>query len=269
MTQRDSENLPPGQYVKANGLKIYYEEYGSGEPLILLHGATDTCKLWKPHLPHLTKHFQVITPDSRGHGRTRNPSGDLSYQIMADDLAALIQALNLKKPLIFGYSDGGQIGLDLGIRYPELPGALVLGGVWYRFSKTYQEGLRKAGFEGPGEVNFETIDENTQPGWIDRMREAHPHPDPDYYQELLKNISALWWKSLKYSKEDFDKVLCPTLVIIGDRDEMIPLEQAHEMVEMIPRAELGLIPGATHNEVLKEGGMFLQLTLDFLSRYSE
>lgn len=188
---------------------------------------------------------------------------------MADDLAAFIRALDLKKPFLFGYSDGGQIALDLGIRYPELPRALVLGGVWYRFSAAYQEGLRKAGFEGPGEINFETIDENTQPGWIDRMREAHPHPDPDYYRELLKNISTLWWTPLKYSREDFDMILCPTLVIIGERDEMIPLEEAREMVELIPRAELGLIPRATHNEVLREGGLFLKLTLDFLSRYSE
>ena len=195
--------------------------------------------------------------------------GDLSYQIMADDLAALILALDLKKPFIFGYSDGGQIALDLGIRYPALPRALVLGGVWYRFSKEYQGALQNAGYEGPGQVNFDIIGKNAPPDWIDRMRLAHPHPDLNYYRTLLESISTMWWTPLNYSLEDFEGILSPTLIIMGEDDEMIPLEEALKMVELIPQAELGLIPRTTHNEVLKEGGLFLKLVLDFFFRYTE
>ena len=97
-----------GYYLTANGLDIFYKEFGEGQALILLHGATDTHKLWNPHHPELSKYFRVITPDSRGHGRSLNPSWQLSYQQMADDLAGLIQKLKLVKPYIFGYSDGGQ-----------------------------------------------------------------------------------------------------------------------------------------------------------------
>ncbi len=135
--------MAEGKFVNANGLDIYYQEYGKGRPLILLHGATDTHKLWKPFIPEFSKFFRVITPDTRGHGRTLNPAGELSYQVMADDLAEFIQDLDLEKPFMFGYSDGGQTALDFGMRYPDIPGALVIGGAWYQFSAEYQDSLRQ------------------------------------------------------------------------------------------------------------------------------
>jgi pimeloyl-ACP methyl ester carboxylesterase len=111
---------PAGTYIEANGLTIYYEVCGEGEPLLLIHGGTATCSSWASHLPAFTQHFRVFAPDSRGHGRTDNPAGELAYRPMADDVAALIEALGLQRPLVLGYSDGGQIALELGMRYPEL-----------------------------------------------------------------------------------------------------------------------------------------------------
>jgi pimeloyl-ACP methyl ester carboxylesterase len=70
----------------------------------------------------------VFTPDSRGHGRTDNPSGEISYRVLADDIAALVRALDLHKPMIAGYSDGGQVALEIGLRYPDLPRCLIVGG---------------------------------------------------------------------------------------------------------------------------------------------
>src|SRR4026209_1320768 len=108
-----------GSYVKANGLNMYYEEYGSGEPLVLLHGGMRTGKNFEHLIPAFSKHFRVIAPDSRGHGRTDNPSGEFSYRLMADDMAAFIDALKLNQPSICGWSDGGQIALELGMHYPD------------------------------------------------------------------------------------------------------------------------------------------------------
>jgi pimeloyl-ACP methyl ester carboxylesterase len=249
-------------------MDIYYEEHGHGEPLILLHGGMDTSNFWNPHIPYFTPHFQVITPDSRGHGRTVNPESELSYRTMADDLAAFIQALDLEKPHIFGYSDGGQVTLDFGMRYPDLAKALVIGGAWYRFSEEYQNALKNAGYEGPGLVNLEVIGKNAPPDWIKRLRVAHPNPDPMYYRTLLEGISAMWWTPLNYEEEDFQRIIAPALVMMGERDEMILLEEAFEMVDMIPRAELAVIPGAAHNDVLKENGLFINLVLDFLTKHS-
>ena len=92
-------------YVEANGLRVYFEIYGEGEPLLLIHGGT--CRSWASHLPAFAEHFRVFTPDSRGHGSTDNPAGELGYRMMAADVAALIKALGLRRPLVLGYSDGG------------------------------------------------------------------------------------------------------------------------------------------------------------------
>ena len=144
MTQGSDTPVRPGHYVSANGLRIYYEDHGQGEPLILVHGGTVSSQLWQAQIPTFAQHFRVLAPDSRGHGRTVNPSDTLSYRVLADDLAAFVHALGLPKPLVYGYSDGGQIALELGMRYPDLARVLVVGAAWFKFTAAYQawvEGL--------------------------------------------------------------------------------------------------------------------------------
>ena len=183
---------PAGEYIDANGLRVYYEAYGEGEPLLLIHGGTATCESWASHLPAFAEHFRVFAPDSCGHGRTDNPAGGLAYRVMADDLAALIEALGLQKPLVLGYSDGGKIVLELGMRYPGLSRALVLGGTQFRFSEAY---LEEAGAllditEGE-EVDPERL-ERAQPEWVAYLREAHRHVyGPGYWKTYVKQITSL------------------------------------------------------------------------------
>ena len=139
MAQAPESPAQPGRYVSANGLQIYYEEYGQGEPLVLVHGGTETSQIWQAQIPTFAKHFRVLTPDCRGHGRTVNPSGTLSYRLMADDLAAFVHAVGLQKPLIYGYSDGGQIALEVGMRYPDLAQALVVGAASFKVTDAYRD----------------------------------------------------------------------------------------------------------------------------------
>jgi pimeloyl-ACP methyl ester carboxylesterase len=162
----DGSSTEQGQYVKANGLDIYYQEYGTGEPLLLIHGGTITSNSWQAHAPSFAQHFRVIAPDSRGHGRTRNPTGEFSYRLMADDMAVFVQALSLNKPLICGFSDGGQIALEIGMCYPYLAKALVVGGAWYKFSERYCNVLKEWGIEGPGIVDIAQIQKST-PGLVE------------------------------------------------------------------------------------------------------
>ena len=172
---------PVGKYTEANGLRIYYEVYGEGEPLLLIHGGTATSQSWASHLPAFIEHFQVFTPDSRGHGRTDNPTGELDYHVMADDVAALVDVLGLQRPLVLGYSDGGQIALELGMRYPGLAKALVLGGTQFRFSEAYLEAVwALLGITDNEEVEPEKL-EREQPDWVAYLREAHGHVyGPEY-----------------------------------------------------------------------------------------
>jgi pimeloyl-ACP methyl ester carboxylesterase len=164
-------------YVEANGLRVYYEVYGEGEPLLLIHGGTATSQSWASHLPAFAEHFRVFAPDSRGHGRTDNPTGDLGYRAMAEDVAAFIDALGLRRPLVLGYSDGGQIALELGMRYPGLATALVLGATLeFRFSEACLEAVRVLlGIVKGEEVNPKRL-EREQPEWVAYLlREAHGH----------------------------------------------------------------------------------------------
>ena len=124
-----------------NGAALYYEEHGDGAPLILIHGGLSSSSQWEPVVPELADGFRVITPDSRGHGRSTNPSGELSYALIADDIAALIAALGLRRPVVGGWSDGGQVTLELGARHPGAAGALIVGAAYPDFDAG---GLREA-----------------------------------------------------------------------------------------------------------------------------
>lgn len=142
MAQPQDTTTQRGQFVHANGVNMYYEVHGQGEPLLLIHGGTVTADWWQPYLSGFAEHYRVITPDIRGHGRSDNPTGTMSYRLLADDMAAFVRTLDIHKPLIAGYSDGGQIALEIGMRYPDLPQALIVGGAWFKFTPTYRAWLR-------------------------------------------------------------------------------------------------------------------------------
>jgi len=259
------QSASPEHYIEANGIDIHYAEYGSGHPLLLLHGGTANLESWEAQIPVLAEHFRVIAPDTRGHGKTENPSETLSYRVLADDVAAFIQALNLQKPLVFGYSDGGQIALELGIHYPELPGALVLGGTVYQFTPDYFDVLKGMGLLQAGVVDFEAM-EYSDPGWIEYLRSAHPCiGNADYWRELMKQISMLWWTPPVYTADDLQKIAAPTLILVGDRDHGIPFGQTLEMYERISEAELTVIPNADHGSTLN--ALSIPIVLDFLLRW--
>ena len=258
---------PRGTHVEANGLRVYYEVHGEGEPLLLIHGGTATSQSWASHLPAFTKHFRVIAPDSRGHGRTDNPTGELGFHVMADDVAALIQALGLQRPLVLGYSDGGQIALELGMRYPGLAGALVLGGTQFRFSEAYLEAVRELwGIAEGEEVDPEKL-EREQPEWVAYLREAHGHVyGPEYWKTYVQQIALLWLTPLRYTSEALAAVTDPVLLLTGDRDG-VATEESIELFRLLPNAELAVAPASDHSFIEAKAGLFDALALDFLMRH--
>lgn len=259
---------PDGKYVKANGLNIYYKEYGTGEPLVLIHGGMGIGSLFEPQIAVFSKQFRVIAPDSRGHGKTDNPGGELSYRLLADDVAAFLDALGLQGPMICGWSDGGQVALELGMHYPERLKCMVVGAAWYRFSQIYQDLLGRMGFEAPGSVNIERIKQSV-PQMVGGWQSWHSSVyGPDYWETLAAQISKMWWTPLNYTAEDFQKIKIPTLILIGDRDQMVPVEEAVEIYRFLPEAELAIAPNADHSLPRMRAELFSTLVLDFLLRQS-
>jgi len=255
-----------GQYIRANELNIYYEEYGSGKPLIFLHGGMGIGKNAAHLFPAFSKQFRVIIPDSRGHGKTDNPDGKLSYRLMADDVAALIEVLGLEHPSVCGWSDGGQIALELGMHYPDVMKCMVVGAAWYRFSQHYQTMLNVMGFESPSMVNIDKLRQTLGP-MAEMWRTFHATTDdPNRWEKLALQISPMWWTPLGYTADDFQKIKTPTMILLGDRDQIIPVEEAVEMHRFIQGSELAVVPNADHSLPMKRAELFANLVLDFLVR---
>lgn len=250
--------------VRVNGMTMRYQMSGAGEPLVLLHGGTMTLESWAAHLPTFAPHFTVYALDSRAHGQSDNPGGTLSYAQMADDVAAFIAALGLERPIVMGFSDGGQIGLELGMRHAGLARALVISGAFYKMTPKYFEGMKEIGFPAPGDVDFEKFErENGE--WIESLKKDHPREgDPDYWRTFMRQISLLWSTPIAYTAAELARIDVPALVAVGDRDEGADMEQEVELYRMLPKGELLVFPNAHHMQG------FYQLTnplvVDFLLR---
>ena len=250
--------------VQANGVKVHYRVDGQGAPLVLLHAGTLSGDMWQPYLAAFTEHYRVITPDMRGHGRSDNPKGAMTYRQLADEIVAFARALDLREPLIVGFSDGGQVGLEIGMRHPDFARALILGGVWFKFTETYRAWVRDAlGDEESPEVDAARMARN-HPDWVAWLEQIY---GPDGWKPLLVHLKRMWTTPLNYRPEDFAKVAAPTLVLIGDRDELVPIEEAVEMYRLLPKAELAVVPSAAHGSFFSEKvAHFQSLMLDFLLR---
>lgn len=263
----DSRILSPAstQYIEANGIRVHYRHEPSEDatPLILLHGGTATLHSWEGHIPHFVPDFNVYALDLRGHGRTINPTDQLSYRLMADDVAAFIQALKLTKPIVMGYSDGAQIALELGTRYGAMVGALVLGGVVYRFTDSYFDALKAMGVEQTGVVDTNQLDAD----WIAFLETAHLRDDdPQYWRSLLTQLSIMWWTPLEYTMADLQAMTTPALIIAGDRDQVASLQQAVKMYQNIPNAALAILPNADHATAFNS--LSSQIVLNYLLKLS-
>jgi pimeloyl-ACP methyl ester carboxylesterase len=187
---------------------------------------------------------------------------------MADDVAALIKALGLQRPLVLGYSDGGQIALELGMRYPGMAGALVLGGTQFRFSEAYLEAVRELLSIADGEEGVDTERlKREQPDLIAYLREGHGHVyGPEYWKTYVRQIASLWMTPLRYTDEDLAAVTDPVLLLVGDRDG-VSTEESVELFRLLPNAELAVAPASDHSFIEAKASLFDALALDFLVRH--
>ena len=258
-----------GAYVPINGLCMYYETQGVGTPVILLHGGLETCQMWAPIVPSFSMHYQVITPDSRAHGRTDNPSGKFSYPLMAEDIALLIQALELQNPLVVGYSDGGEIALHMAMTYPGLARGYMIGGIFNSMTAEWRQTMQgPLGFDGPGIVDIERVMQlNSE--FVRSLQEKHDTSHaPGYWKSLLMQVSQAWWDPPVHTQADLAKITEPVLFWCGDRDVFCPPEQSLEMYRLVKTAELAVILNADHFTMAQQIDVAAMILLNFMKRVS-
>ncbi len=251
-------------HVLANGVRVSYTDQGDGVPLVLLHGGMVTGGLmWANHAEELARTHRVLVPDTRGHGGSDNPDDEFGYDLFADDVAAFITALDLDRPVVVGYSDGAQTGIELGLRHPGSVAGLVLGGVVVEPTGRYAEDLADMGFTVPGEVDAAKFD-GLHPGFLDQVKSLHADVyGPDYWRHFLELTSRLWLTVPAYSDEVLGRIPVPTLVVAGDRDGAA-IEQAPRFVRALPDGELAVIPGADHGAA--DRPLFREVVRDFVGR---
>jgi pimeloyl-ACP methyl ester carboxylesterase len=181
-----------GQHAEVNGLKMYYEIHGTGKPLVLLHGAFATAESWAHILPALTKSRQVILIEQQGHGHTPDREALLSYEQMADDTAALLRKIGVRAADVFGYSDGGVVGLGLAIRHPDLVGKFSILGA---HAASLEAAYEKASYE-----QFLSLPDDFAPPIL-RDPYERVAPDKSRWPVLVRKIKELG-RGFKGFRED-------------------------------------------------------------------
>ena len=237
---------------------LSYIDAGAADapPLFLLHGGTMTARWnWEHALPALAERYRVIAPDHPGHGQSANPRPDLRYEDMVSDVLGLAAELAIERAAFYGFSDGGQVALELAIREPHFPLALVLSGVLHELTPEY----RAAMLDYAGAPNF------AEPAWSARQPQlaaecrAH-HADWD---ALAPQVWELWMRPLSLAPDRLARVTAPALILTGDRDPFVSLEGTVALLRVLPGAELAVIPGAAHGYDER----FTAAALQFLSRH--
>jgi pimeloyl-ACP methyl ester carboxylesterase len=252
-------------YAPANGLKMYYEIHGAGQPLVLLHGAFSAISTsFGSLLPELAKSRQVIALELQGHGRTADIDRPLTIEQMADDTAAALEHLGIAQADFFGYSMGAGVALHVAIRHPGIVRKLVLASVTYNRS-----GLHPGLMEG-----FESMQPEMMYGspWHDEY--VRLAPDPNAFATLFAKKSQMDLEIPDLPAETIQAIAAPTLLIIGDADIIRP-EHAVEMFRLLgggvagdmaglPRSQLAILPGTTHVTVVQRADLLLAMIPPFL-----
>jgi pimeloyl-ACP methyl ester carboxylesterase len=236
-----------GNYAEVNGLNMYYEIHGAGEPLVVLHGAYMTIDAMGEVVPQLAKSRQVIAVELQGHGRTADiEDRPITYEQMADDIAALLRHLAIEKADVFGYSMGGGVALQVAIRHPEAVRKLVVASASYTSDGMHPELLEMIPTITPEVFAGSPIEEAY-------LRTA---PRPEDFPTLVTKLKQLDMEPFAWLPEDIRGIAAPTLLIIGDSDA-IRLEHAVEMFRLLgggvmgdmgglPKSQLAVLPGTTH-----------------------
>ncbi|HJW42013.1 MAG TPA: alpha/beta hydrolase [Rhizomicrobium sp.] len=235
--------------VAVNGITLYTETYGSGPPVLLVHGAGGFLETMHCFITALAPTHTVIAVDSRGQGRSTDGPGPITYSGMSDDMVALMDALHIRQADVVGWSDGGIIGLDMAMRHPGRVRRLIAVG-----------------------ANYDTtgIDpkEFTPAAYDEQAREIKPFydsiaPDPKHFPIMVRKIKTLVTTEPHYTLAELGTIRAQVLIVAGERD-MILRQHTDALAHAIPGAQEIIVPGATHFGPLESPAAYEAIAVKFL-----
>jgi pimeloyl-ACP methyl ester carboxylesterase len=250
-------------YAPVNGLEMYYEIHGSGEPLLVLHGAYMTAALMGDLVTALAESHQVIAVEFQGHGHTADIDRPFSYEQFADDSAGLLGHLGIERADVYGYSLGGGVALQIGLRHPGRVRKLVVASASSSSDGLYPEVV----------AQIENITAELFDGTPWRAEYNRTAPDPSAFPRLVEQL-----KQLDVTPFDWpiDELAAPSLILIGDADGT-RLEHAVEMFRRLgggifcdlapalPASQLAILPATTHVGMLERADLISQMVTTFLT----
>ncbi|HEX5164085.1 MAG TPA: alpha/beta hydrolase [Thermomicrobiales bacterium] len=257
-----------GTQVQVNGTSLYVEEHGQGDPLVLVQPGLLAGGVYAGVAALLGEQYRVITFDNRGHGRSTNPSSEMSYELFAEDTVALIEALKLERPFVGGWSDGGQVALEIGVRYPDLARALIVGAASLELQSDASHEMMRSFFQVnvDGVVDFDEFAAGHGQMMLPMLRRFHPHGE-EHWQSVLQRSATMWLAYAGLTREQVATIETPALVIQGDRDDVIPVDEGVKIYRWLPNAELAILPGADHMRPIFDPTVFAHVVSDFLQRH--
>jgi pimeloyl-ACP methyl ester carboxylesterase len=220
------KNKAVGKYYDIRGFKMYAEVYGQGQPLLFIHGNGGSISSFLKQIPYFLKKYKVIIADSRAQGKSADSKDSLTYEMMADDYAALLDVMKIDSACVVGWSDGGINGLLMAIRHPEKVKKLAITGA----------NLRPDTTAVPQEV-WDVVGST--------YNELKNKPDKNDAEKTGYKLTKLLLEEPHISLSDLQKISCPTLVIGGDHD-VIKEEHTMEIYKSIPNAYLWILPNSGH-----------------------
>lgn len=228
------------RYVDVRGTHMFYRVCGKGPPLVLFHGAAMVAEGWAPQIAAFRKSYTVYVPERRGIGRTADIDGDWTYRGMADDMAAFMDKLKIRRAAVVGLSDGGNIALILASMRPDLVRALVVSGANYDVAGlgAFKDDVEKMS----DDELIASAPPQVQP-WI----AIHRRVSPDKGARLARAFAKMrrMWFDFEISDAELAKIAVPTLVMAGDND-MFSVPYTVSLWQKIPKAKLMIAPNATH-----------------------
>jgi pimeloyl-ACP methyl ester carboxylesterase len=230
-----SDKAHAGRYVTSGGAQIYFETFGSGEPVLVLHGGGPGClEAMQRQIRALADKYFVIAPDSRAHGRSGDGSGPLTYVQLASDMIKVLDELNVPATNIVGWSDGGIVGLELAMHRSQRVRRLIAIGANYNV-----DGLIQRPEESP-EV------------WPLDGACASVIPDPSLWPLRFRRVVQMWRTQPNYSLADLEKIKAPTLIMAGEFDA-IRRSHTDQLAKAIPGSHEEIIEGGGHSVYDKSG----------------
>lgn len=257
-TYAPKKAIATGHSIQINNIEMYYEEYGTGKPLVLLHGFGGCTQNWHPFTADLSKHYRLIVADLRGHGYSTNPENTFTHREAANDVFGLLEKLGIGNFSAMGMSTGGMTLLHMATSQPGRIDSMVLISATSHFPDLAKAIMRRVSF-------------NTMPPDVKEMyRECAKRGDEQIHQ-LTAQFNALAKNDddMNFTAQSLAAITTRTLIVHGDRDNFFPVEIPVNMYRSIPKSELWIIPGGDHVPIYDSTVPFTSTALRFLGKLSD